>query len=57
VLGVGVDDLGAAVPQREGGGLLPHVDEPVHVDQLGASSRSWTRRENAPPAVTDWSWA
>jgi hypothetical protein len=25
----------------------------VHVDQFGASSRSWTR-ENAPPAVTDW---
>ena len=32
---VGVDDFGAPVPQAEGGGLLPLVGEPVHVDQLG----------------------
>ena len=32
---VGVDHLGAPVPQARGGGLLPFVDEPVHVDQFG----------------------
>jgi hypothetical protein len=35
VFGVGVDGFGAAMAEIEGGGLLPLVDEPVHVDQFG----------------------
>ena len=32
---IGVDDLGASVPQAQGGDLLPIVGEPMDIDQLG----------------------
>lgn len=50
---VGVDDLGAAVAQCQGGGLLPGVVEPVDVDQLGNIVPVVDKREKAPPASTD----
>ena len=33
---VGVDDVGAAVPEVQGGGLLPCVGETVNVYQFGS---------------------